>query len=173
MSYAQIYTRDPRPPMRHLMRDLSSRLNCSMMQWIRTWRTTVISITVKIWRPPCRNQDGAGSGISVVYLWSYVTCVNRTYACMPTLALPCVKVHIVAMKTLTSLHIILSFRILCFTSDQSWGSLYSSLIYLRVCFDKPLVKFALTLQPTWKRNNCTQQEMIWIALYINGRVPFL
>ena len=40
---------------------------------IRTWRTTVILITGKTRRPPiwapCRNQDGADSGISCVYLW--------------------------------------------------------------------------------------------------------
>ena len=40
---------------------------------IRTWPTTVILITGKPRRPPiwapCRNKDGTGSGISLVYLW--------------------------------------------------------------------------------------------------------
>ena len=40
---------------------------------IRTWQTTVILIKGKTQRPPiwapCRNQDGAGSGIFRVYLW--------------------------------------------------------------------------------------------------------
>ena len=40
---------------------------------IRTWRTTVILMTGKTQRPqiwaPCRNKDGAGSGISLAYLW--------------------------------------------------------------------------------------------------------
>ena len=40
---------------------------------MRTWRTTVILITGKTWRPPiwapCRNQNGVGSWISRVYLW--------------------------------------------------------------------------------------------------------
>ena len=40
--------------------------------YTRTWRTTIILITGKIWRPlnwaPCRDQDGTGSGIIGVYL---------------------------------------------------------------------------------------------------------
>ena len=44
---------------------------------ICTWRTTVILITGQTRRPPiwapCRNQDGAGSGISGVYLWSCIS----------------------------------------------------------------------------------------------------
>ena len=45
---------------------------------ICTWWTTFILITGKTWRPliwaPCRIQDGAGSGISRVYLWANPTC---------------------------------------------------------------------------------------------------
>ena len=41
---------------------------------IRTWRTTVILIMGKTWRPPMwapyRDENGAGSGNSLVYLWS-------------------------------------------------------------------------------------------------------
>ena len=41
---------------------------------ICTWQTTIILITGKTWRPPnrvpCRDQNGTGSGISGVYLWS-------------------------------------------------------------------------------------------------------
>ena len=40
---------------------------------IRTWRTMVILIMGNTRRPPiwapCRNKDGIGSGISLVYLW--------------------------------------------------------------------------------------------------------
>ena len=47
---------------------------------IRTWQTTVILITRETRRPPiwspCRNQDGAGSGISLVYLWSQLKVGN-------------------------------------------------------------------------------------------------
>ena len=46
---------------------------------LRTWRTTIIFITGKTRRPPnwapCQDQDGAGSGISGVYLW--VQCIKR------------------------------------------------------------------------------------------------
>ena len=49
---------------------------------IRTWQTMVILISGKTWRPPnwapCRNQDGAGSGISCVYLWSSLSWRNTS-----------------------------------------------------------------------------------------------
>ena len=51
---------------------LSSRSDCSRCRWqsIHTWRTTVILITGKTWRPPiwapCWNKYGAASGISGV-----------------------------------------------------------------------------------------------------------
>ena len=42
---------------------------------IRTWQTTIILITGKPRRPPiwapCRDKNGAGSGISLVYLWQW------------------------------------------------------------------------------------------------------
>ena len=62
------------------MRSRSSRaerlltLDCLHVQFavhagnLRTQRTTVILITGKTQRPPCWDQDGAGSGISGVYL---------------------------------------------------------------------------------------------------------
>ena len=58
---------------------------------IRIWRTMVDLITGKTQRPPiwapCRNQDGAGSGISRVYLWLNLllntTCISCMW-CTPT-----------------------------------------------------------------------------------------
>ena len=41
----------------------------------RTWRTRVILISGKTWKPPiwapCRDKDGTGSGISGLYLWQW------------------------------------------------------------------------------------------------------
>ena len=44
---------------------------------IRTWRTTVILTTGKtpIWAP-CQDPNGAGSGISLVYLWNMCICFD-------------------------------------------------------------------------------------------------
>ena len=55
---------------------LSSPLHCSTCRLhTHTLRSTIILIMGKTWRPriwaPCQYHDGAGSGISGVYLWSW------------------------------------------------------------------------------------------------------
>ena len=51
---------------------------------IRTWRTTIVLITKNTQRPPiwapCRNKDGAGSGISGVYLWCWRNLVSFSWS---------------------------------------------------------------------------------------------
>ena len=53
---------------------------------IRTWWATIILITGKTWRPPIwapyQDKNGAGSGISLEYLWVKITIPDDTFVCV-------------------------------------------------------------------------------------------
>ena len=101
-----------------------------------------------IWAP-CRNKDDAGSGISGVYLWQSLCCrqlttVITTISVQSLCSQSTVPSKWLMKEEFCCLHIVG----VCVCIRSVWLGLLMSLI-------ERLVKYVLTLPPTWNRTHCS------------------